>query len=316
MEGAKNATKEEAKALFGKLGRYTETEQVQIALSAQAAEEWEQLWEDRDNFPNLRYVAVGDENTRESHRALSGIVKPISDPFWNTYYPPIAYRCRCTVRQESGEVAITQNLPKNLPKIDKGLGHNPGKSGKIFDLKHPYFENASQKILENVAQYANYGKEYKRAYFSVETGGYTVRHPKHKDEKAKEHLMIAKILNQEVSAIIELLPVSSKTSPDLTYNGIKADFKSPKDAKKLKNFVKRGIEDANKQSEMAILYLPEDYNFSSLLDGFEKHIEFKEKDNSAIETVVVVTQNKLMATIKDEDFNNGSWREKVKHLKK
>jgi len=316
LEGTKNATKEEAKALFNKLKRYTETEQVQIALSAQAAEEWQQLWEDRDKFPNLRYVAVGDENTRESHRALSGVVKPIGDPFWDTYYPPIAYRCRCTVRQERGDVAITQNLPKNLPKIDRGLGHNPGKSGKIFDLKHPYFTNTPLVLLESVQAYANYGKEYKREYFDVQTGGYTVRHAKHTDKKIKEHLMIAKILNQKTSAKIELLPVSNKTSPDLSYNGIKADFKSPKDATKLKNFVKRGIEDANKQGEMAILYLPENYNYASLMDGFKKHIEFKEKDDSAIEAVVVVTQNKTIAIIKNEDFDNGSWIEKVEYLKK
>ena len=279
------------------------TEQVQIALSVQAAEEWEQLWEDRDNFPNLRYVAVGDENTRESHRALSGIVKPIGDPFWDTYYPPIAYRCRCTVRQESGEVAITQNLPKNLPKIDKGLGHNPGKSGKIFDLKHPYFENASQKILKSVAQYASYDKEYKRAYLSVETGGFLVQHKQaHKDD-LKENLKVGKILaKHSYKAEITKHTQNDGEQPEFVINGNKSDLKTPETNKAsnlLYNAIKKAREKQN-LDECIVLLTEEKLNAMELFEGLKKGF----RNKKSFKKVIIIKGSKAAAIIRSDIKNN------------
>lgn len=56
-----------------------------------------------DDRPYWEYVAVMDSRTRPSHRALNGRVFRYDDPFWQSFYPPNGYRCRCRVRALSGD---------------------------------------------------------------------------------------------------------------------------------------------------------------------------------------------------------------------
>lgn len=202
-------TKTEESVLFDHMKTYNDTEKVQFALAIQAAQEWQEILKDEDIFPNLEYRAVMDENTRESHAKLNGIVRPIRDPFWQRYYPPIDYRCRCTIRQRRKNIPITENLPHNLPTPPKGLAHNPGFSGKAFDLEHPYFEHTTPKALENVIKYAKYGREYIKEYFNIQTGNYVVRHQKHSTQEAAENVLIAKLLTNHVDSVV-LLPVDAE----------------------------------------------------------------------------------------------------------
>ena len=50
-----------------------------------------------DILPKWEYSTVGDDRTRPSHMALDGSQFPADHPFWNKYYPPWDFRCRCTV---------------------------------------------------------------------------------------------------------------------------------------------------------------------------------------------------------------------------
>lgn len=140
LRNIKDLSKEEAKLQYLLLQSYSEVEANHFQASMQMASEWQSILEDEELYPNLRYQAVGDNNTRPDHLALSGIVKPVKDAFWNSYYPPISYRCRCTVRQEESSVKVTKGTPKDLPKVPKGLEGNPGKTGYAFSPNHPYFD--------------------------------------------------------------------------------------------------------------------------------------------------------------------------------
>jgi SPP1 gp7 family putative phage head morphogenesis protein len=51
----------------------------------------------RDALPYWQYLTVGDDNVRESHRALNGLVLPANSPFWRDHYPPWDWGCRCQV---------------------------------------------------------------------------------------------------------------------------------------------------------------------------------------------------------------------------
>jgi SPP1 gp7 family putative phage head morphogenesis protein len=51
-----------------------------------------------ENRPFWQYVAVMDRRTRPAHAALNGRVFRYDDEFWNSFWPPNGYRCRCTVR--------------------------------------------------------------------------------------------------------------------------------------------------------------------------------------------------------------------------
>jgi len=93
--------------------------------------------------PYWMYDAVNDSRTRPSHLALDGLVFRADDPFWDTWYPPNGYRCRCSVRSLSerdtkreGLTVQTGEYPTVSP--DPGFRHNPGKEAWKPDLdKYP-----------------------------------------------------------------------------------------------------------------------------------------------------------------------------------
>jgi len=73
--------------------------------------------ENKENRPYWQYVAVLDERTRPEHAELDGLVFPCDDPFWDTFYPPNGWRCRCRVRALSNS-----NIEKRNLAVDKSDG--------------------------------------------------------------------------------------------------------------------------------------------------------------------------------------------------
>lgn len=68
--------------------------QAQIVYGAAKYEEEQQdyvqeiLW-------GYKYVTVGDVRVRPEHARLEGVTLPKDDPFWQRYYPPNGWSCRC-----------------------------------------------------------------------------------------------------------------------------------------------------------------------------------------------------------------------------
>lgn len=85
---------------------------------------WEQQQRNKESRPYLMYSAINDSRVRPSHLALNGIIRHIDDPFWLTHYPPIAFRCRCTVialtEAQAKKLGITSD--EDLPQIAAELG--------------------------------------------------------------------------------------------------------------------------------------------------------------------------------------------------
>lgn len=48
-----------------------------------------------DALWGYRYVTAGDDRVRPSHAILDGVTLPKGDKFWNRFYPPNGYNCRC-----------------------------------------------------------------------------------------------------------------------------------------------------------------------------------------------------------------------------
>lgn len=66
--------------------------------SAYMAGRRESMLRATNTHPYWMYVAVMDKDTRPSHALLNGKVYPADDEFWDYYFPPIDYNCRCRVR--------------------------------------------------------------------------------------------------------------------------------------------------------------------------------------------------------------------------
>jgi SPP1 gp7 family putative phage head morphogenesis protein len=69
--------------------------------SAYMAGRWRQLKEMADLRPWWEYVAVMDAKTRASHAEMNGFTFRHDDPFWESFYPPNGFNCRCRVRAHS-----------------------------------------------------------------------------------------------------------------------------------------------------------------------------------------------------------------------
>ena len=57
------------------------------------------------------YDAVMDSNTRPEHAELNGKALRADDPFWQYFYPPNGYACRCTVRAMTQDRFDRKNIP-------------------------------------------------------------------------------------------------------------------------------------------------------------------------------------------------------------
>ena len=113
--------------------------------SADMAARWESFEEDGDRY-NLQYRTANDDRVRPQHAALHGVTLPVSDPFWQTYYPPNGWNCRCTVVQvRKSKYPVTPHDEamargaEATGKDTKGIFQfNPGIQQKTFPDYNPY----------------------------------------------------------------------------------------------------------------------------------------------------------------------------------
>lgn len=77
---------------------YLRAEYNFVQASAQMAAKWERFVQDGDRY-NLQYRTAGDNKVRPEHAALNRVTLPITDSFWEEFYPPNGWNCRCTVMQ-------------------------------------------------------------------------------------------------------------------------------------------------------------------------------------------------------------------------
>ena len=124
---------------------YLHAEYNFVHASAEMAAKWEQFTQDGDRY-NLQYRTAGDDKVRPEHAALDGVTLPMSDPFWETYYPPNGWNCRCTVVQVRKSKYATTPRDEAMARGEEALQSdtkgifrfNPGKQQKAVPDYNPY----------------------------------------------------------------------------------------------------------------------------------------------------------------------------------
>lgn len=130
--------------------RYLRAEYNHALASAQMAERWGEIQDQKELFPYLRYSTVGDDRVRPDHQRLDGVEKHVNDNFWKTHFPPNGWGCRCDVEQVRRPSGTGRDLPPDqLPPLRQMFAGNPGIDGIIFPKNHPYY-NAPRGVRGKV----------------------------------------------------------------------------------------------------------------------------------------------------------------------
>lgn len=124
---------------------YLRAEYNFVHASAAMAARWEEFARDGDDYL-LQYRTAGDGKVRPEHAALNGVTLPPSDTFWDEYYPPNGWNCRCTaVQVRKGKYTETprgeamERGREALAGDKKGMFRfNPGKQRKAVPDYNPY----------------------------------------------------------------------------------------------------------------------------------------------------------------------------------
>ncbi|MEI6062194.1 MAG: phage minor head protein [Bacteroidota bacterium] len=145
---------------------YLEAEYIFATSSGEMAAKWNDLEKDSDRY-NLQYRTAKDDRVRDTHAAMDGTTLPVEDEFWNSYYPPNGWRCRCTAVQvrkgkypvDNSAEAIRKGDSATIQLDRKGnnaaaiFRFNPGKQKVIFPPNHPYrqVQDRVKRIVESLS---------------------------------------------------------------------------------------------------------------------------------------------------------------------
>lgn len=277
---------------------YLAAEYNNTVACSQNASFWRQIQNEAEDLPFLRYSAVRDERTRYDHGQLHGVVKRVDDPFWESYYPPNGWNCRCTVIQVAdAEVTPADKTPSpEFRKGEKMFDNNVGKTYAVFPESHPYQANkaaargyaAGRTFREAppVGRSADVQRRYRqmsediyeafdeavypktpvdkiaRRYFNVKTGGFYVTHVDHNATAKRNFGHTSEAARRLADVGHRIVFQSEKGSTvktgDADINGESWEFKSVSKATNILAAIRDAAKLARKQSNRLVLNIVQD----------------------------------------------------------
>jgi SPP1 gp7 family putative phage head morphogenesis protein len=154
--------------------------------SAYMAGRYQGMMAGKQHAPWWEYAAIMDSRTRPQHAALNGMVFRYDDPFWQTWYPPNGFRCRCrviprtdierergdfvtssgegrmvltqqTVKRADGKIEKVQVMGYKQPVTDRvltpdmGFDYDPGAAAsKMQQLYNEKLKSAPAALTKNI----------------------------------------------------------------------------------------------------------------------------------------------------------------------
>lgn len=117
------------------------TEYNTAVIRAHQAVAWKEYERRADVLPNLRWMPSTSVEPGADHKLYWGTVLPIDHPFWNAHRPGDRWNCKCALEPTDDDATAEPYTPPGdrSHRPARGLENNPGKDGRIFSDKHPYF---------------------------------------------------------------------------------------------------------------------------------------------------------------------------------
>lgn len=112
---------------------------------ARSSGRWERYRRTASAFPYLRGVTARDERVRHpprsesDHRAFNGVILPVEHGFWQRYFVPLGFRCRCSViqmtRSQLARWPGTITTEAELAEVEARLGPPVFQSPASFEAQ-------------------------------------------------------------------------------------------------------------------------------------------------------------------------------------
>lgn len=284
---------------------YLQAEYQTAKRGAQMAHLWAKFQEQKHLFPNLVYRTVGDSRVRPEHATLNGVIKPIDDPFWRTYYPPNGWRCRCTVMNTAEKASEGEFEDKSVKPefhgntaLDEEILTSKGSFFKLLNKDHKAKINAELLKYNAPLDIAYHGKNKKKVFVS----------PFADDKDLIPNVETAMVIvdklgiDVKIRAHIDSNIVKGHKNPEYEINGKIADRKEVSSYTSIRS----NLDTARKQGNQSIVYDITNfknwnaYEITKNLKG--KIMNFKNKN--WLHDIYLVNGNKAISFTKDELLND------------
>lgn len=257
---------------------YLNAEYNNAVASAQTAASWHDYEE--NGIETLFYQTAGDDRVRDEHAILEGTNLPIDDPFWDTYYPPNDWGCRCEAIPGTDDQKSSP-AKGELPDLPEMFQNNVGKSGIVFPDTHPYFEAskaARASVLQQVDDLIPTDTRADTIYES-DTGGLVEAEKSVNKNELRDNKAIAEFL-ADLGHKVRLLGVDNTPgvkNPDALVNGKTFEFKTNKQA--TKSAIDNELRKAKKQADHIVLHITSDISVADLADAISDRMARAENVN-------------------------------------
>ena len=318
---------------------YLRSEYNFVQASASMAAKWESFQDAGDRY-NLQYRTMNDSKVRPEHASMHGITLPMSDSFWNDFYPPNGWNCRCTVVQvRKSKYPVTPHdeaiaLGQAATQDDtKGIFHfNPGKEQKAVPDYNPYTISACRscplaKGKSKLAKVIIPDNELCAAcqllrnlekdpednnYYIIPTKHGKVRmHIGHGKNEREENIQVASYFADKYGYEIDLLDnpqnVKSADSFNRTLN-IEQEYKSTGVA--TTSAIDRLIRTAKYQADHIVICCNPDASLGALTNGIKDRVNRCD----SIKSITLLIDGKD-AVYSREDIVKGNWEIKQADFK-
>ena len=168
-----NAFRQATEPVIGEYNvNWLQTEYLAAIRSARTAERFRRYMQDKDLYPNLRWLPSRAVEPREVHRQYYYQVRSLDDPWWLTHYPGCLWRCQCDMENTKDAITHVGDNPVTAEgvKVDDagaaspGLDLNPAFTGSLFTPTHPYITEAypgAREAVENFMEGETFRKRIK-----------------------------------------------------------------------------------------------------------------------------------------------------------
>lgn len=281
------------------LGNYLRVEYDTAVGSAQMSAKWVKFESEKDAIEMLRYVTAGDRRVRPAHKLLDGVTREVDDKFWDHYYPPNGWSCRCDVIQVVGgrrtdKIQIPDD--EDVPQIFRT---NLAKEGIVFPKDHPYYVGIPESILKQADVLLPPANRWKTVE-KFDNGG-IVRENELVNKNAPDYQTVKSIGidKAEAGMKVDIMPdqvydeqlknlfkgAKEGVKPDLKINNKFVEVKTPQ-LPLSRNNISRNIGKASDQADYVIIEIKALFDLKDLkniaMGRFKTHkdlqmIEFKAK---------------------------------------